>query len=432
MKKLIWATLFIVLTGLLGKWPSQSDFAIILLLFTSLFVVYALLISSWKCSDKVIGWVATGLAARLILIFCFPQLSDDIYRFYWDAMLTDQGISPYRFLPAEISHATVANHREVFEMLNSKEYYSVYPPFNQLLFWISLKAGVSLYGFSIVLKVLYLAFEVIGVIYMLKTLKALGKSMWWGALYWLNPLVIMEGMGNLHIECAMVGLLSVSVYYYHKNQLHFKTALHYAASVALKITPLMLSPFLFFHQDRGSRQAFTLKVLILVLFLFLPLFILMDIPSFLQSLELYFRKFEFNAGIYYILRWVGFQISGYNLIAYIGPALILCFTVVVLWMSLSVKSRDTITLIQLWLVTWTAYLLLSTTVHPWYIIPILFLGSFSGFLYPVVWSYLITLTYINYSYNQYCENLWVVAIEYLLVGIFIGVEYFYYRKNTLA
>ena len=412
----------------MGKWPSQSDFAIILLLFTSLFVVYALLISSWKCSDKVIGWVATGLAARLILIFCFPQLSDDIYRFYWDAVLTDQGISPYRFLPAEISHATMANHSEVFEMLNSKEYYSVYPPFNQLMFWISLKAGGSIYGFSVALKLLYLSFEVTGVIFMIKTLKALSKSMWWGALYWLNPLVIIEGMGNLHVESAMVGLLSVSVYYYHKNQLHVKTALYFAASVALKITPLMLSPFLSFYQDRGSRLAFSIKVLFFSLILFLPVFLLLDILSFLQSLDLYFRKFEFNASIYYIFRSVGYQISGSNLIAYIGPALILCFTGGVLWLSLTVKSRDTITLIQLWLGTWTAYLFLSTTVHPWYIIPIIFLGSFSGLLYPVVWSYLISLTYINYSYELYSENLWVVAIEYLVVGIYIGIEYFCFKR----
>jgi alpha-1,6-mannosyltransferase len=33
-----------------------------------------------------------------------------------------------------------------------------------------------------------------------------------------------------------------------------------------------------------------------------------------KSVDLFFRKFEFNASIYYFVRWIGTLIAGYNLI----------------------------------------------------------------------------------------------------------------------
>ncbi|MEO1628626.1 MAG: mannosyltransferase, partial [Bacteroidota bacterium] len=48
------------------------------------------------------------------------------------------------------------------------------------------------------------------------------------------------------------------------------------------------------------------------------------------------------------------------------------------------------------------------------------LCCFTHFRYPILWSALIGLTYVNYSYETYVENLWVVAIEYSLVlGFFL-------------
>ena len=57
---------------------------------------------------------------------------------------------------------------------------------------------------------------------------------------------------------------------------------------------------------------------------FSPLLNLSFVENFSDSLNLYFQKFEFNAGVYYVLRWIGFQYKGYNLIQVIGPLLALC------------------------------------------------------------------------------------------------------------
>ena len=79
-----------------------------------------------------------------------------------------------------------------------------------------------------------------------------------------------------------------------------------------------------------------------------------------------------------------------------------------------------------WLVAIAVYLFCATTVHPWYTALPLMLCLFTNFRWPVLWTALITMTYINYSYVDYHENLLVVALEYGVVLLLIGLEW---RKN---
>jgi len=66
------------------------------------------------------------------------------------------------------------------------------------------------------------------------------------------------------------------------------------------------------------------------------------------------------------------------------------------------------------------YLVCATLVHPWYLSLAIVLSVFTKYRYPILWSALICLTYLNYSYAEYHENLWIVALEYLAVfGFFI-------------
>ena len=74
------------------------------------------------------------------------------------------------------------------------------------------------------------------------------------------------------------------------------------------------------------------------------------------------------------------------------------------------------------------YLLLSTTIHPWYLSIPLFCSIFIRSRVAVIWSCLIWLTYINYNGDVYFENLWIVGLEYIFLIVFI----FYEMKRTLA
>jgi len=44
-----------------------------------------------------------------------------------------------------------------------------------------------------------------------------------------------------------------------------------------------------------------------------------------------------------------------------------------------------------------------------------YLSIFTRYRFPLVWTALLWLTYINYSYAEYHENLWVVGLEYVVM-----------------
>ena len=43
-----------------------------------------------------------NLLIKIILIFAFPWVSDDIYRFFWDGQVWLKGFSAYQFKPSEL------------------------------------------------------------------------------------------------------------------------------------------------------------------------------------------------------------------------------------------------------------------------------------------------------------------------------------------
>ncbi len=114
-----------------------------------------------------------------------------------------------------------------------------------------------------------------------------------------------------------------------------------------------------------------------------------------KSLDLYFRSFEFNASLYYLFREIGTFIMGYNPIATIGPFLGLTSISLILFFSWSPRLK--FSLPERWLFVLTAYLLCATTVHPWYVVPLIALGSLTSFRFPIVWSAVLPLTYVAYQ-----------------------------------
>ena len=70
------------------------------------------------------------------------------------------------------------------------------------------------------------------------------------------------------------------------------------------------------------------------------------------------------------------------------------------------------------------YFLLSTTVHPWYIATPLLLGIFSKYRFPIVWSFVVMLSYSAYGKDGFDENLWLVGLEYFIVAGFAVWELF--------
>lgn len=151
----------------------------------------------------------------------------------------------------------------------------------------------------------------------------------------------------------------------------------------------------------------------------------------MSSVGLWFGKFEFNASIYYIIRWIGFQVKGYNIIETVGKILPIITILIILGLTFFRKYQNTRQLLTNMLYAVTAYLFLSTTVHPWYLAIPLVLSVFSQLKYVVVWTGVVMLSYYAYSNPEFQENMWLLAVEYIIVLSFLVFE-LYKRKDKLT
>jgi hypothetical protein len=68
------------------------------------------------------------------------------------------------------------------------------------------------------------------------------------------------------------------------------------------------------------------------------------------------------------------------------------------------------------------YLLSCTTLHPWYILPALFLSVFTNYTFLILWSFTVFLSYSFYSNGNVATTNWLLGIEYIPVLLLFVYE----------
>ena len=412
--KAITILVFVVTTVYLGYVPGQSDFLLIIASALIAFLAYGYLSFFTKNTLKTIFIV--GIVIRILLIFAFPNLSDDIYRFIWDGQLTGLQINPYGYLPSHLIDQGIPGiSADLYSQLNSPDYYTIYPPLSQLIFYISTWFSEDIFYMSMVIKLIFLGAEILTFLGIIKLLEALKKDTKLSAIYFLNPLIIVEGMANLHFEIIMISFFTWSLYFLFIKKKMALGALLFTLSIASKLLPLMFLPFFLFGMKGKDRIHFFLLTLVYMCLAFAPLVLGLDFKNFGSSIDLYFQKFEFNGSIYYLFRYLGQLYYGYNLIHFIGPFLAVITVFLIIRKAYLQKLYSLQNFFEFAFYSFIVYLFFATTIHPWYLSIPIFLSVFLKWRFALVWSFLILLTYINYSYDPYWENIWVVIIEYTLV-----------------
>lgn len=366
---------------------------------------------------------------NLIFVISIPNLSQDFYRFIWDGRMLLQGLNPYLYLPNSVLNTTaIAIENKAFlisKMGNlSASNYSNYPPINQFIF----TAGAFLFPKSILGNVVFFKIIILvanlGIVYFgRKILIHLNKNP--NLIYWfaLNPLVIIELSGNLHFEGVMLCFFIIGMWFLIQNNNNL-SAMFIAFSILTKLLPLLFLPL--FIKYFSCKKLFTFYMVIAIVFLlfFIPFFSINSFQNYSKTIGLWFTNFEFNASFYNIIKYIGFQVKGYNCIQTIGkitPFIVILF---VFFRSLFYKNNSKQTLFKSFFWVLIFYFLISTTIHPWYIVSILLLGIFTEIKFGKVWSYLVFLSYFAYSKLQFQENYLVLFIEYFLLFVFIYFEYF--------
>lgn len=386
----------------LGYFTIRADFPQVLGLYSGLFVAYWVIVNSKASEEYFKFYVGAAILFRLSLFGMLPNLSDDFYRFVWDGRLIAQGFNPYLVLPADYQQL------DLFNNLNSPDYYTVYPPLNQLFFALGgFIFPHNLLGHVIVLRLEILLADFGNLWVMLKILKKLGLPQKNALLYFLNPLVIYELTGNLHFEGVMTFFLLLGLLWinYYPNKLA-SIAIGLAASV--KLLPLLFMPLIVKKLGMKRGLFFSLFTGLIFLLLFVPFLNNVLITNFLSSINLYFQKFEFNASLYYVVRELGYLIFHYNIIGIAG--ILLSVVTFVLILKLSLWKR--VAFFDAALLTLSIYFSLATTVHPWYLCSLVALSIFTNFRYAILWSAVVVLSYHLYASQPFQENLWLVALEY--------------------
>ena len=415
-------TIFYVLSGFVLE---RTNFTFLFIIVSGAFITYYYI---YKQHLSLGVALTIGIIFRTVYFNSIPVFSDDYFRFIWDGKMILEGVSPFEFLPSEyVENNSNKYLHYLVEKMNSPNYYSVYPPMSQLVYTLSALVDQPKYSI-VIIRLFLIGADVIAFIFIRKILALFNKDKKIAILYFLNPLVIIEFAGNLHFEGLMVCFLVVSLYLLFTKKYILSSTI-FALSIGVKLLPLMFLPLLFFRLKGLWKWLYPLVVGTIVVLLFIPFLDIALLQKMMESVNLYFQSFEFNASVYYILRWIGFKIYGYNTISMVGAGLGITNLLLILLISYFRRTKDLFTTL---LAINSVYLLLSTTIHPWYLVMPLLFSVFTSYRYMVVWSLMVFLSYSRYQTSLYQENYYLVTLEYLMVIGYLFYEFSKLRRKLLT
>ncbi len=421
---------------LLGYHTERSNFPQLLVLVV-LSSICSFLINQKSKTTNDILWI--GLAFRAVLIFAIPFFSQDFYRFIWDGELILKSINPYSFTPNELmANTTISfpNKALLFEKMGSlsAKYNSNYPPVNQIFFAAAAWIGATSFFAKVLVLKLFIVMADVGIFFVGKKLlqhfKMDEKRI---AFYFLNPLVIIELTGNLHFEGVMLFFCLVGIWFLLQKKI-ILSASFVGLAIATKLVPLMLLPFFIKKMSIKNNLTFFATLATMGAAFFYACFGLNNISHYLSTIALWFNNFEFNASIYYLLKEIGFAISGYNMIAVFGKLLAALSIITILGLSFLDYKRKGNNFFPFLCLALTAYLFFSTTVHPWYLVTLIGLSIFTDFKFILWWSISIFISYAAYAVNGFNEKGFALLIEYVPVYIiaFVEIKAFVKKLNARA
>lgn len=387
-----------------GFLPAGRDaFPLFSMLYLGQFLAFAL--SIWFLTSTPISWMWILVAAalgRLVLLFSYPVLEDDFWRYLWDGRVLAHGINPYSYKP--LDHALDFLDTGYRHQIGWKQYGTIYPPVSIFVFSLAhLLRPDSL----LALKVILVGFDLATGVVVAGWMRAKNISTKWSLLYFLNPLVLKEIANSGHLDSIAVFFSVAAGFYLDKGQrkiegtrTKFAAWLFLAIAIASKLYPVVLVPLFFKLSGRGRWRCacgFTL----MLLFLYAPVFLAGT--SGLSGTEAFARHWIFNAGPYRVLQkgselllhgftesheWAALLLKDDLLAKLVGGAMA---TIFIGYRALRATAKTEVsTEITLALGT---LLLLSPVVNAWYLLWFLPFACIIGSVPWLAFSFLVVASY---------------------------------------
>lgn len=139
-------------------------------------------------------WVGAVLL-RLVLLPAAPELSDDVFRYLWDGHVQLQGVNPYRYAPADPALAEIRTSWH--DRINHPEISTIYPPVAQMAFLV-----IALLGGGILqAKLLWVGLDLTAGWILSRVARKTGRPpVRVLVLYLWSPLLVVETAWSAHLE----------------------------------------------------------------------------------------------------------------------------------------------------------------------------------------------------------------------------------------
>jgi hypothetical protein len=389
----------LVVYAALAFWDGYHERPMVAMLLCLLaFVLYlGATAAAGSASGRAAFLAATvfGLAFRITLLPEPPFFSDDHFRYLWDGLVQLEGVNPYRYAPADPGVAGIDDALRA--QVNHPDVPTIYPPLAQVVFALAALTG----GGWIALKLVWLACDLAIAALLFRTVPVERRLQAW-MVYWWSPLVIIEVAWSAHLDLAGVLFLVAALKLARGSPPRSaRMGLALAAAGLVKYFAAALVPAAA-RIGRPGRVLAAVAVGTAVLYApyaFAGRGMFVGLATFAES-------WRFNDGLFRVLAWIT---------ASPGVAKAVAAAVVLSIVIQSVRNAWTLERTAFWVTG--AILMLSPTVHPWYL---LWMVPLISIRWNRAWLYLSGSVFLAYyglgtyrTVGVWPQPWWAVLIIYL-------------------
>lgn len=287
-----WVVLIVAHAGLLGIFDLAASPVWTLSVLGLGFLAWAIAVRRLEGVAGAGLVLATAALLRGLVLPLPPTISDDLLRYAWDGRVVASGENPYLLAPE--SDRLTGLRDDAWRRMPHKEVPTVYPPLALGTFALASASPDPIYGTKILL-----AFADLGTCVLLLLLArrldlAPGRTAW----YAWNPLVVLEGAGQGHVD-ALMGVCVAATVYFLVSARPGRAGLAGAAGVLAKIVPLVALPLwardAFDAGRLGGATRFVVAAMIALVAVLGPVAVSTGVPP---GLVTYGVSWEWNGPIY--------------------------------------------------------------------------------------------------------------------------------------
>lgn len=424
-----------------GSTPVTLGWYAVAFLGFGLFLIWI----EWRKGSPIILIFASAFLFRAILLFTTPTLSGDVNRYVWEGYLINQGVSPYSYPidSPQLDHLAIPQRAAVDHAWMA----SPYLPSAQLMFGLVMGVlPLRPVSFQLALVI----FDLISGLIMRRLLQLANLPNYRVYLYLWNPLVILEIAHGAHLDGWMILLTLAAIWAVYASPKRWFPPLLMALATLTKGVPVLLMTVLFWRWRGWQLLLYGLILLGIITPIGLisgwGLFGELDGHGLFAALRIFADRWNYNSGLFYWLeQYLGQTLPAEvaNLWAKRTIGLTMGLILGGTWL-LSRRNQSVRVDLRLMSIPLMGYVLLSTTVHPWYLlIMVAFLPFLApahtesnwGWLTVMPWFYLswaITLSYWTYiNPADLREFVWVRQLEWIPTLILLTIAGLYASLTCL-